>query len=218
MNKVSHEVIGAGKVVGAAGVAAIPFVGGSIGAAMVELQMQRLSGRVQVLMDEVARLAGGMDAARIDLDYVHSDRFQDELAAAIDAAHRSSNRKKLRAIAALVMGSATRERPDGLDVEALLVAIRDLSPSAISLGLQILRHRRELTFGIVTGMVVPPEVPDRTFLLKRLEASGLIEEIADPGLGYGPAGGKYNATDTFERLLRLLESGGWTVADDFSFG
>jgi hypothetical protein len=112
-------------------------------------------------------------------------------------------------VAGVLTGATTVDRPPALDIEAVLTAIRDLSPTSLRLALEIERRYRENdspeTYG---GAIYPPEWPDRVFLLKRLEAAGLVEELTGTFLDY--LGGRYKPTETFVRILGVLKAAGWS--------
>jgi hypothetical protein len=54
--------------------------------------------------------------------------------------------------------------------------------------------------------IKPPEVPDREFLLKRLEAAGFISEVGGARLDY--EGGAYTETETYRKIVGALAAVG----------
>jgi len=109
-------------------------------------------------------------------------------------------------IAAVLTGAAAIDRPQPLDIEDVLVAMRDLSPSSLVLLRQIHEMAAGQPVGSIMTAVVPTTVPDRDFLLNRLVAAGFIQEMKineySPHVHYQP-------TDTFLRVVQLMQAGGW---------
>lgn len=183
---------------------AVPLLGGPIAAGIAAWEGRRVSKRIEALMGEFATLAERIDQRKLDKTYVGTDDFQDAVIAALDAGRRTADADKRRVIAAILLGAAFTERPPQLDVEALLGTIGSLSPQDLALA-RILYEESggDEPKAIVTGAVGPADFPDRDFHLKRLEAGGLIKEKT--GSTYGYAGGEYQMTMTFHRLMALLK-------------
>jgi hypothetical protein len=57
---------------------------------------------------------------KLDKTYVQTDEFQDAVIAALDVGRRTADADKRRIIAAILLGAAFTEKPQQLDVEALL--------------------------------------------------------------------------------------------------
>src|SRR5690348_13366059 len=88
-------------------VASLPIVGAPLAAAVTALEMHALSKRLEMFAAELGELGAGLDEQKVDRDYLESTEYVDSVMAAIDAARRTSDRQKLRMIAALLLGAST---------------------------------------------------------------------------------------------------------------
>jgi hypothetical protein len=208
--RVGKDVAFGGRTAAQMAVAMVPVLGGAIGAGITALEMQGLTQRMEAMVGEVADAVRRVDEAKVDRDYIASPAFVDVVMAALDAGRRTSDRDKLKMIASILVGTATVDRPEELDVEAVLVAVRDLSPTALAMARRIheLAENPELS-GLPHGRAIPPGGPDRDFLLNRLEAAGLIQRFGVSGFRLAGPAGQYSPTDTLTRILRLMQAGGW---------
>lgn len=185
-------------------ISVVPVVGGPIAAGIAAWEGHRISKRVEALVTEIATLAGRIDKDKLDKTYVQSDDFQDVVIAALESGRRTADAQKRRFIAAILLGAAFAEKPQQLDVEALLDTIGNLSPQDLALARLLYDESGgDEPKSIVTSVVGPVDFPDRDFHLKRLEAGGLINEKT--GATYGYQGGEYLMTMTFHRLMALLK-------------
>jgi uncharacterized heparinase superfamily protein len=183
---------------------AVPLLGGPIAAGIAAWEGRRVSKRIEALVGEIATLAKQIDQGKLDKTYIQTDEFQDAVIAALDVGRRTADAGKRRIIAAILLGAAFTEKPQQLDVEALLDTIGNLSPQDLALARHLYDESgRDEPKAIVTGVVGPVDFPDREFHLKRLEAGGLINEKT--GATYGYQGGEYFMTMTFHRLMALLK-------------
>jgi hypothetical protein len=138
---------------------------------------------------------------------VQSEAFEDVVLAAIDAGRHSSTREKRRLVAATLVGTATVDRPQGIDAGALLDTLGGLSSEDLLVARLLYQGVERTTGGIVQGVLPPTGVPDVDFHVARLVAAGLF-------VGRGPLSDfaiqqtSYFPTETFERLIRLLKAGG----------
>jgi hypothetical protein len=177
--------------------------------ALTSLEIQHLTDRLEAFVEELREAVSGLSVDKLDRDYLQSDEFAAAALAAIEAARHTSHRGKMSMVAGILAGATTIDRPQALDIEAVLTAIRDLSPNSLHLGLELEHLFRENqspdTYG---GAIYPPQWPDGVFLLKRLEAAGLVEELTGTFLDY--PGGRYKPTDTFVRVLSVLKAAGWS--------
>jgi hypothetical protein len=193
-------------------VANIPLVGPTVSVAVTALEMHATTKRLDMFFEELRRLGARVDEEKVDRAYLDSPEFVDSVMAAIDAARRTSDRTKQRMVAAFLLGAATVERPTDLDVEAVLIAVRDLSPIALWMAGRI--HELASDPGEsqrMYGRAIPPAVPDRDFVLNRLVAAGLINEV---GTGRFQAfQGDFSPTETLTRTMRTMQAGGWTAAE-----
>jgi len=188
-------------------VASVPVIGGQLATAMTALEMHAVSKRLEMFVEELRDLGARLDEQKVDRQYVESTEYVDSVMAAIDAARRTSDRQKLRMIAALLLGASTVDRPADLDVEAMLIALRDLSPMALWMAGRIHELSTEPAKSQhMGGRAVPPAAPDRDFLLNRLVAAGLINQV---GSGrFQVFQGDFSPTETLSRTIRTMRAGG----------
>ncbi len=187
-------------------VTSIPIIGGPLGAAFTALELAAVSRRLDQFFVELKASTSSLDSRKVDHAYLETDAFVDIVMAALEAARRTSARAKHRVLAAILTGAASTDRPQQLDVEDILVVLRDLSTPGLNLLQEILVQAKGEPSGSIMTAVVPPTVPDREFLLNRLVAAGFVREmkISDftPYQHYQP-------TDTVLRVIQLMEAGGW---------
>ena len=199
----------AGRTAVEASLSIVPYVGPRVVAAMHALEIRTISDRIEDFVEEFNELGARLDQSKVDHEYLTSPEYVDSAIAALEAARRTSDRRKLRMIAAFLLGAATVERPADLDVETVLIAIRDLSPSMLWMAgrIQVLATNPGQSQRMY-GRAIPPAVPDRDFVLNRLVAAGLISEA---GSGrFQVFQGDYSPTETLTRTMHTMQAGGWT--------
>ncbi len=191
---------------------AIPVVGGVVTTALTALELKALSERLEMLVEELASLAARVDGAKVSHEYLHSPEFEDVMIVGLEAGRRTRAREKLRMIAAILVGAATIDAPKELDVEAVLTAIRDLSPAELWIAREVYR------LAMLPGNLRranPPVGVDADFQLHHLEAAGLITRAMSGGpMGGQRFTGQYSPTETFSRVMLLMEAGGWRSAEE----
>jgi hypothetical protein len=183
--------------------AAIPVIGGPLSAAFTALDLAAINRRLDLFAQELQGLAARMNADLADQELIHSEAFEDATLTAVDVSRHTSDRSKLRMIAGVLLGAAFVGPPERPDLQEVLTALGQLSPASLQLMRQIHDQVAEAKF-VLPGVsaINPPEVPDREFLLKRLEAAGFISEVGGARLDY--EGGAYTETETYRKVLRLL--------------
>jgi len=183
---------------------AIPLVGGPIATAIAIWEGEHVGRRVEQLVQEVDRAAKRVER-KLDASFIASDEFQNLAVAAVDAARRAAADDTRRLVAAILVGSATIDRPKDLEADSLLDAVAGLS----TLEVRILRAIWDRHAGSFDLADLPPEFePDLHFHLKHVESAGLIYEVAGPTVGTDGGryhGARYNVTGTFDRLFQLAE-------------
>jgi hypothetical protein len=189
------------------GLASIPVIGPPLAIAIAELELRHLSGRLEALANELRDAIERVDRTKVDHAFLATPAFTDIVIAGLDAARRTSDRDKLRLLASIVAGATTDERPQGLDVEGLIVAIRDLPPSALQLAWAMQLAGEATPYSILERYQVPPDWPDGDFMMGRLIAAGLARGFQSEGMTFQPGG--YQLTGTWTRLMKLAKEGGW---------
>ena len=182
---------------------AIPVVGGPIATAITIWQGENVARRIEKLVHEIDRLATRVET-KLDVSFVASEEFQNVAIAAVDAGRHTAAEEKRRLVAAILVGSATVDRPNDLEAESLLDAVASLSTREV----RILRAIWERHAGSFETSDLPAFEPDLHFHLKHIESAGFIYEVAGPNVGSDGGryhGARYNVTRTFDRLFQLAE-------------
>jgi hypothetical protein len=211
VRRVRRDVDLAGRTAAEVSLSLVPYVGPRVVAAMHALEIRTISDRIEDFVEEFRELGARLDQTKVNREYLTSAEYVDGAMAALDAARRTSDRNKLRIIAAFLLGAATVDRPADLDVEAVLVSIRDLSPTMLWMAGRIHDLATQAATRVSQGRAIPPAVPDRDMVLSRLVAAGLINAAGTSR--FDVFTGEYVPTDTLTRTIRTIRAGGWTPAD-----
>lgn len=178
------------------GVAAVPFVGGSIDALITTRAGKLVERRITALLDELRTTIGRLAEEKIDKDYVGSEEWDDLIIRSLRAAAETSDAEKIRLYAAILTGaSQVHGLRDELDPLAILSAVAELSPGEVILA-------RSVYANTAAGASVGSDT-DRDFHLKRIERTGLIR--SEVSAGFGGATTEFRPTSTFTRLMEFLE-------------
>lgn len=202
-----------------AGVQLVPYVGGAIDALITTRAEHLARARIESLLDEMKRTAERLAEDKIDREFVGSEEWDDLVLRAFRAAADSGDREKHRLVAAILMGAATRDALGEMDPQAILGAVAELSPLELALARAVYDLNEaprlpdeaalnELQLVELRGWNEPASwapaaaLANLNFHLKRVERTGLIEELTGSYLGYG--GGVYIPTRTFKALVAFL--------------
>jgi len=187
----------------------IPIIGSGIStffsAHGQRLTQERLLALCEALRADVNRV--GSD--KLDRSFFGSEEGVGLFSRVARAAAEERDSEKVRLYAALLVGSAVRDRPGAApEPEALLGALIELTPIEV----RLLRLIAMATAGGAAwpapGMEIPSEVgQDHAFHLKRIERTGLIAEV--PTYDRTQQSGRYEPTPTLGRLMDLLRAGGY---------
>ena len=188
------------------GMAVVPIVGPVVSQALALFESQRRNVEVDAFLAALAARLGSVEEGRFDQDFVNGADFQAATLRSLDAARFTIRDEKRQLIAAVLAGAATKDRPSGLDIEAIVDTLAGLTASDLALArLLWIEAGSGAPLAIVTSVIGPTDYPDLKFHLKRLEAYGLIADTAGQYFDYG---GQYELTPTFHRLMALAEAGG----------
>jgi hypothetical protein len=208
-------------------VQAIPFVGGVIdafagtaGSNIVFFRLQEFAEDLNVAIERTARR---QDPAIDEVDLL------DAAIRAVRGAVETGNREKRQTIAAGLVGGASIDRPDELDLESVMASLVNLTPTDLSFASSPSGERRakidrlnraasEYVGPAPDSFPPPPDAgSDRMFYLARLQAAGLLENVvlpATPDVRINrrtePAI-EFRFTPTFHRILELLRAGGQDI-------
>jgi hypothetical protein len=189
----------------------VPVVGPVVAQSLALYETERRNSYVDAFLAALAAQLEGIREAKLDKEFVIGLEFQAATLRALEAARVTSSAGKRRLIAAALAGASSSDRPSGLDIEAIIDTLGNLTPTDLELARLVwLEAGGDTPRAIVTSIVGPADFPDRLFHLKRLEAAGLIADTAGKNLDYG---GQYDLTPTFHRLMALLKGGGLSQED-----
>jgi hypothetical protein len=184
----------------------VQVVGPVVAQTLALYESERRNSQVDAFLAALAAQLEGIREAKLDKAFVVGVEFQAAILRAFEAARVTSSAPKRRLIAAVLAGASSTDRPSGLDIEAIVDTLGNLTPTDLELARLVwLEAGSDTPRAIVSSVVGPADFPDRLFHLKRLEAAGLIADTAGKNLDYG---GQYDLTPTFHRLMALLEGGG----------
>lgn len=170
--------------------------------------------RVEANHERLAELTdAGMevlyDAGLFDENIFQDKHFQGLVFQAAVAAAQETEDEKLRWYAAILAGAASREKPEQMNLRALLSSMTFLTAQEMRLarefyeGFTLEQHG----YAILDGVSTPLWGPDTSLYLRRLESADLIAQRSDVGpfaRNVGP-NGSYFTTSTFQRLMELVK-------------
>ncbi|MEA2634640.1 MAG: hypothetical protein QOH92_1407 [Chloroflexota bacterium] len=196
-----------------AGVVAItvnPYAGLALeigDAAVLSIADQFLEGNPQ----ELARLTNERieaikDRDRYDEDFVETAEFHGAVVQALLASAQETEREKIDLYAEVLAGATSRDRPDQLDLRALLSTLVSLSLREVQLARSFYLAYEKKKGPFAIGGNKPAWGPDTDFYLKHLEGIGLIASQIGANL-IGTTYASYHPTATFDRLMGLLSEG-----------
>jgi len=184
----------------------LPVVGPVLAQSIALYENEHRNALVDRFLADLVEQLEGIKKEKLDQEFVIGLEFQTATLRALEAARVASSAQKRRLIAAALAGAASTDRPQGLDVEAIVDTLGNLTPSDLELArLLWLEAGSGAPKAIVTPVTGPPDYADLLFHLKRLEGAGLIADTAGTNFDYA---GQYDLTPTFHRLMALLRAGG----------
>jgi hypothetical protein len=206
--RLTSDAVFTTKALATTAASAIPVLGGPIATAIGIWEGERISRRVETFIEEMQARVSKLEREKLDKNYVETEAFQDATISALQAAKRSSSRTKREWIAAILLGSATTNRPPDLDADALLDLVGTLSEAELLILQWAWLHKD--SGGMFHSVWLPAQLQgvDYDFRLSRLGSFGLIGYKADR-----PVAGSYDwrifgFTNTFRRLMSAIQAGG----------
>src|SRR5262249_11307569 len=151
--------------------------------------------RIEELIRTLHEQARVIDESKVNLSFFKTEEWGDLLLRTMDGSARTRSEEKRRLYAAILLGAASTERPNDLDVEALLDSLSDLTEKDVLIAAEVYKTVHGDTAAFIDGLGVPDQ-PDAEFHIQRLRAAGLLVELDQTFFG-GPR--KYTVTDTFRR-------------------
>lgn len=189
-------------------VSLIPYIGGSL-----DLILSHRAGKLAKLRAEklLAELRTEMEQAKetsIRREFLESDEWTDLVRLAVERGARIRDTSHLRAIARILKGIATDEISTSGHAEDLIDVVAALKDEEALILREIYERftrgqDKVQNYGEELEEHVPSPLRRRVpFLLKRLEALGLITETTGAFYDYG--GGEYGLTPTGKELCAYL--------------
>lgn len=188
--------------------ALIPYVGGSLDIILSHRFQEIAKRRIEFMLAALATRLKDVTEDKIDLAFLESEDWADIVRLAIERSARIRNKERLAAVAEILKGVATREVCATGHAEDLLEVIASLNDEETVVLREVHREsvdgRGEITgYGKSLEGRIPQQLFNRIpFLLKRLEALGLISEVTGTFYGYG--GGSYSLTTVGKEICDYL--------------
>jgi hypothetical protein len=172
LDQYERSVVAApGNLVIEAALNAVPFVGSSIAALLSGKAQERVRQRVADVFTAMKEKLDSVEEESVRKDYFSSEEFQTLLALVIEQLQTTHDKDKLRLLARVLVNSGLREFATEERKEVFVRALRDLTPSHISILAKLLPQ--------TTPQVYPQarKNPADQLLVQYLVALGFVEEI-----------------------------------------
>lgn len=197
--RVGNDLSLAVKAINRAALANVPFVGPTITELMgvygSEYQQRRIDALTEELNAVMKRVEGNVDQT-----FLETDEWAALVMRVVRDSVQTTDRAKVRYLAAVLAGSATSQRIEPSEVEAILNALAQLTATDMVLA-RALIARMEGGINVLEGDTLPTVVQNPWFHAARLESAGFIERSAT-GMRFQPA--PYVPTAVLMQLMRLI--------------
>lgn len=189
----------------------IPYIGNSIDIFVSDKIQIIKEKRILSLIDELARQIEDIHENLIDYKYLDSEEWYDLLFSAFEKAIKTRSEEKIKYYANILKTSVIdvdirKQAEDFINVLSELSEIEINIAKIISEHITIsINENPRGDEGLLNQFLQDcnfVDAKDLQFYLKRLEKSGLVNEIVGMYLGY--SGGIYEMTATFSKILKLL--------------
>ncbi len=147
-------------------------------------------------MNTVMKLVEG----KVDRTFLESDDFAALVMRVMRDSLQTTDRKKVRYLAAVLAGSATPDRIDPLEVEAILNAMAQLTSTDMVLARAFIDQMGK-GHNYLEGDAIPNVVPNSWFHAARLESAGFIERSTN-ALPFRTA--PYVPTTVLKQLMEMI--------------
>jgi hypothetical protein len=151
-----------------------------------------------------SRLCQLEDRGQLDEAVLQSPEFQALVFQAALAGAAETDSTKIDLYAAILSGAASRARPPQLNVRSLLATMTVLTAEEVRLARQFYSDFNQSGLAIVDGLPTPAWGPDTGLYLKHLESADLLMPEWARGRPFEGSAGTYYLTDTFHRLMDLV--------------
>lgn len=169
---VRYDVALAVKAINRAALANVPVVGPTITSLMGVYGAEYQQRRIDALTEELTAVMK-LVAGKVDRQFLESDDWADLVMRVVRDSLQTADRKKVRYLAAVLGGSATTDRMDPLEVEAILHTMAQLTSTDMVLARAFVAQMGNVN--VLEGDALPEVVPNARFHSARLESAGFIE-------------------------------------------
>lgn len=174
--RVHNDVSLAVKAVNRAALAVVPVVGPIVSAAMGAYDDEYKQRRIDALTEELSAVMK-LAESKIDPSFFETDEGKALTMKVVRDSLQTADRKKVRYLAAVLIGSATPDTIEPLEVEAILNAMAQLTSTDMTLARAFVAQMGHVN--VLEGDAVPDVVPNPHFHAARLEHAGFIERSAN---------------------------------------
>lgn len=169
---ISSDLSLAVRAINRAALANVPVVGTTITALMGVYGAEYQQRRIDTLTEELTAVMKLVEG-QVDRKFLESDEWADLVMRVVRDSLQTADRNKVRYLAAVLGSSATTDRIDPLEVEAILNAMAQLTSTDMVLARAFVAQMG--TVNVLEGDAVPEVVPNPRFHAARLESAGFIE-------------------------------------------
>jgi hypothetical protein len=188
-------------------VSAIPGIGSSMDVLFSDIWMKKQAERIEGWIGFLHKEMESVKEEKLNNDYLQSDEFLDLTVSAMTAATRTRNEEKQKLYAKILKGAVLTEGDAADDPEEYLTMLQELSPKELEVARCIFSLERpgvsiDPRIDVIILAQVFPKLAgyELEYILLRLENAGLIKEK----LFMNQAGGSYQMTEIFRKLMRFL--------------
>ncbi len=169
---VRNDVSLAVKAINRAALANVPVVGTTITALMGVYGAEYQQRRIDTLAEELAA-AMKLLGSKVDQSFLETDEWAALVMRVVRDSMQTTDRAKVRYLAAVLAGTATPERIQPTEVEAILNALAQLTSTDMVLARAFVGQMGRVN--VLEGDALPEVVPNARFHAARLESAGFIE-------------------------------------------
>ncbi|PIF34537.1 hypothetical protein CLU81_5192 [Flavobacterium sp. 9] len=226
MKDIKEKLVQASKaysdqIVLRAAINAIPQIGGSLDILLSSSGQNFVIKRIEEFVSELSHQIEQLDTSKINYDFFEKEEFYDLIIKAFNSASRTRQSEKLQLYAKIVKGAliegAEYEEDDPelylkiieeLSVKELRVAkflyeIKTLNSTELEEVSKRNGENLNNDAALLSNLYPEFDEDDLISVFVRLERTGLIKEMVGNYFGY--AGGLYDITPLFKKLLNFIE-------------
>jgi hypothetical protein len=193
----------------------IPYIGGSLDILFASKGQKIIQSRLTQILEDLKAEMNLLQEDMVDNEYLESEEWFDLVCRGFEAAAKTRDREKILLYSKVLRGAVTIQNREESSPEEYLDILAELTPKEIEVARVIYNQQsdrpqtieNELLWAIQKGWKQLSEQcsilkEDLSFVLLRLQGSGLIHEITGTYVGY--EGGVYIITESFRKLMRYL--------------